>query len=192
MTSKETQLTATKKPFADIKAIRETQDLVRKQPELGKVTFKIRGQANGGLAIATQTGPLIQNGQADNARNGKFSLISDEPVSLLGTDTGASPAEYVLQALAGCYTVTLASMAASKGIDLSGLELDLGFDIDLNGFLGLDETVRKGAQAINVDVKLTSDAANREQLEELVRELPNNSPIHDTLANPVKITARLV
>ncbi|MNV78119.1 OsmC-like protein [compost metagenome] len=83
-------------------------------------------------------------------------------------------------------------MAASKGIDLSGLELDLGFDIDLNGFLGLDETVRKGAQAINVDVKLTSDAANREQLEELVRELPNNSPIHDTLANPVKIAARLV
>ena len=62
----------------------------------------------------------------------------------------------------------------------------------LNGFLGLDETVRKGAQAINVDVKLTSDAANREQLEELVRELPNNSPIHDTLANPVKIAARLV
>ena len=185
-------MTATKKPFADIKAIRETQDVVRNQPELGKVTFKVKGRSNGGLAIASQTGPLIQNGLADNTRDGKFSLIGDEPVALLGTDTGVSPAEYVLQALAGCYIVTLPSMAASKGIDLSGLELDLGFDIDLNGFLGLDETVRKGAQAINVDVKLTSDAANREQLEELVRELPNNSPIHDTLANPVKIAARLV
>lgn len=180
------------KPFADIEAIRATQDAVRKQPELGTVTFKVKGTASGGLAIASQTGPLIQNGQADASRDGKFSLVSDEPVALLGTDTGVSPAEYALQALAGCYTVTLASMAAAKGIDLSGLELDLGFDINLNGFLGLDDSVRKGAQAINVDVKMTSDSATRAQLEELVRELPNNSPIHDTLANPVKITARLV
>ncbi|WP_205927463.1 OsmC family protein [Rhizobium sp. P32RR-XVIII] len=89
-------------------------------------------------------------------------------------------------------TVTLASMAASKGIDLNGLELDLGFDIDLNGFLGLDSSVRKGAQAIKVDVMVTSETASRAQLEELVRELPNSSPIHDTLANPVKITTRLV
>jgi putative redox protein len=185
-------LTIAQKPFVDISAIRETQDAVRKQPELGRVTFKVRGKANGGLAITTQTGPLIQNDQADNARDGRFSLVSDEPVALLGTDTGMSPAEYTLQALAGCYTVTLASMAASKGVDLSGLDLDLGFDIDLNGFLGIDEAVRKGAQAIKVDIKMTSDSATRAQLEELVRELPSNSPIHDTLANPVKITARLV
>lgn len=189
---REAKLTPTKKPYADINAIRDTQDIVRKRPELGKVTFKLKGKANGGLSIASQTGPLVQNGQADNTRDGKFCLISDEPVALLGTDTGVSPAEYVLQALAGCYTVTLASMAAAKGIDLNGLELDLNFDIDLNGFLGLDEKVRKGAQAINVDIALSSDTANREQLEALVRDLPNNSPIHDTLANPVKISARLI
>ncbi|MDY0885195.1 OsmC family protein [Dongia soli] len=181
-----------KKPFVDINAIRETQEAVRKQPELGKVTFKINGKATGGLAAVSQTGPLLQNGQADEARNGKSSLISDEPVALLGTDTGMNPAEHVLHALAGCYTVTLAAMAASKGIDLNELELDLSFDIDLNGFLGLDKSVRKGAQAIKVDVKMSSDAASRAQLEELIRELPNNSPIHDTLANPVKIATRLV
>ena len=181
-----------KKPFADIDAIRATQDALRAQPGLGKVIFKVKGKSNGGLAIASQTGPLIQNGQADNSRDGKFTLISDEPVALLGTDTGVSPAEYVLQALAGCYTVTLASMAASKGIDLNGIELELGFDIDLNGFLGVDDNVRKGAQEITIDIKMTSDSASKAQLEELVRDLPNNSPIHDTLANPVKISPRLV
>lgn len=188
----EANLTGKNIPFADINAIRETQEAVRNQPELGKVTFKVKGKADGGLAMTSHTGALIQNGKPDDERDGKFSLVSDEPVALLGTDTGANPAEYVLHALAGCYTVTLASMAASKGIDLSGLELDLGFDIDLNGFLGLDGSVRKGAQAINIDIKMTSDAASREQLEELVLGLPNNSPIHDTLANPVKITARLL
>jgi uncharacterized OsmC-like protein len=181
-----------KKPFVDIDAVRQTQNAVRAKPQLGKVTFTIKGTANGGLAIASQTGALIQNGEADRSRDGKFSLISDEPVALLGSDTGVSPAEYILQGLAGCYTVTLASMAAAKGIDLTGLEMDLGFDIDLNGFLGLDDSVRKGAQGINVEVKMTSDAANRAELEQLVIDLPHNSPIHDTLANPVKVTARLV
>lgn len=179
------------KPFVSIEAIRETQNAVRKQPELGNVTFKVRGEAKGGLVFVGETGPLIQNGQADQSRSGKYSAISDEPVSLLGTDTGISPAEYILQALAGCYTVTLASMAAAKGIDLDGIELNLSFDINLNGFLGLDEKIRKGAQGIHVDVKLESSSSTREQLEELVRELPMNSPIHDTLANPVKVSARL-
>ena len=64
-------------------------------------------------------------------------------------------------------------------------------DIDPNGFLGLDHSVRKGAEATNVEVKLTSDTASRVQLEALMCDLPNNSPIHDTLANPVKITTRL-
>ena len=185
-------MNASTKPFVDINAIKETQNAVRNQPELGKVTFQVKGISNAGLAIATETGALVQNGNADNSRAGKFSLVSDEPVALLGTDTGVSPAEYVLQALAGCYTVTLAAMAADKGIDLDSIELELGFDIDLNGFLGLNEAVRKGAQGINVDVKLTSGSASESELEGLVRELPNNSPIHDTLANPVKVAARLV
>lgn len=180
------------KPYADISAIRDTVEAVRKQPELGKVTFNMRSRSQGGLAMLTKTGPLTQNDQADESREGKFSLVSDEPVSLLGTDTGVSPAEYALKALAGCYAVTLASMAASEGIELDKLELDLNFDIDLNGFLGINEQVRKGAQAIRVDVKLDSASASREQLEGLVRNLPSQSPLHDTLANPVNVSARLV
>jgi len=179
------------KPYADIDAICATQDAVAREPALGRVTFNLQGKSSGGLAFAGVTGPLVQNGQADDSRRGKFTLVSDEPASLLGGDTGVSPAEYLLQGLAGCYTVTLASMAASKGIALDNIELNLGFDIDLNGFLGLDDTVRKGAQGISVDVRLESASASRAELEELVRELPQNSPIHDTLANPVNVTARL-
>lgn len=180
------------KPHADINAIRDTVEAVRKQPELGQVTFNMKSESQGGLAILTKTGPLTQNNESDHTRAGKFTLVSDEPVALLGTDTGVSPAEYVLQALAGCYAVTLASMAASDGIELDRLELDLNFDIDLNGFLKIDNNVRTGAQAIRVDVKLDSSSASREQLQDLVNKLPTHSPIHDTLANPVDVSARLV
>lgn len=180
------------KPFVDLDAVKQTKEAVRKQPELGNVTFTMKGKSAGGLAVILHTGPLVQNGQADNSRDGKFTLVSDEPESLLGTDTGVSPAEYILQGLAGCYTVTLASLAAAKGIDLDGIELELFFDINLNGFLGLDDNVRKGAQGIRVDIKLDSENATRAQLEELINELSANSPIHDTLANPVAITSRLI
>lgn len=182
---------ASHKPFVDLEAISQTKEAVSKQPALGNVTFSMKGKSAGGIAVRMETGALVQNGVADNSRVGKFSLIGDEPVSLLGTDTGVSPAEYLLMGLAGCYTVTLTSLAAAKGIELESIDLELFFDINLNGFLGLDDSVRKGAQGLRVDIHLESAGATREQLEELVRELPANSPIHDTLANPVNITTRL-
>ncbi|EPJ7090625.1 MULTISPECIES: OsmC family protein [Enterobacteriaceae] len=180
------------KPYIDMDAVKLTQDAVRAQPALGNVTFTMKGTSNGGVSVKVGTGPLIQNGDVDDAREGRFSLISDEPVALLGADTGVSPAEYILMGLAGCYTVTLTSLAGAKGIDLDGIELELFFDINLNGFLGLDDSVRKGAQGIRVDIKMAGEKATRAQLEELVRDLPGSSPIHDTLANPVTITTKLV
>lgn len=181
-----------KYPCANIEAIKKTVEAVRQRPMLGKVTFNMKSRSLGGIALETKTGPLIQADQEDRSRTGKFTLVSDEPIALLGSDTGVSPAEYILKALAGCYAVTLASMAANQGIELSKLMLDLNFDIDLNGFLGIDKSVRNGAEAIRVDVTLDSPSASREQLESLVRELPNHSPIHDTLANPVNVKTRLV
>ena len=185
-------MTNSTKPFVDINAIRETQEAVRKQPELGKVTFNVSGKSSGGLSLLSQTGSLIQNREADDSRNGQYKMVCDEPIALLGTDKGVSPAEYILQGLAGCYTVTLASMAASKGIVLDSISLDLDFDIDLNGFLGLNADIRNGAEEIRVDVNLKSETATREELESLIEKIPLHSPIHDTLANPVRIKPRLV
>lgn len=185
-------MTSSTKPYVDFDAMKATIETVRQQPQLGKVSFSMRSQSMGGLALSTQTGPLTQDTAVDESRSGKFTLVSDEPVGLLGTDLGVSPAEYTLKALAGCYAVTLASIAASRNIQLDEIKLDLHFDIDLNGFLGIDSSVRNGAQAIRVDVELASEGTSREALDELVQLLPLRSPIHDTLANPVNIVTRLI
>ncbi|MBI6530068.1 MULTISPECIES: OsmC family protein [Morganellaceae] len=180
------------KPQASANAISNIREAVRAEPGLGNMSFQVKARSHGGLAVRVETGSSFQNGKEDNSRAGKFSNIGDEPPGILGADTGMSPTEYILQALAGCYTATLTLMAAEKGIELEGIELDLYFDIDMKGFLGLDQNVRKGAKSIRVNVRLDSNTATREQLEELVRLLPENSPIHDTLANPVLIETRLV
>ncbi|MFP3600219.1 OsmC family protein, partial [Chryseobacterium sp. SIMBA_029] len=77
----------------------------------------------GGLTAKTETGPLLQAGVPDDSRRGKYTLHSDEPISLLGTDTAVSPAEYILKGLAGCYVVTLASLAAARNITLEQIRL---------------------------------------------------------------------
>ncbi|MCM7797992.1 OsmC family protein, partial [Enterobacter kobei] len=126
-------MSTTVKPSADAAAIHNTREAVRSQPGLGNLTFQMKARSSGGLTVRTETGATIQNGVIDTSRVGKFSNIGDEPAGLLGTDTGMSPTEYIMQALAGCYTATLTMMAAEKGIDLDGIELDLNFDINLNG-----------------------------------------------------------
>lgn len=186
-----TQPTAVnRQPFVDLDAVQATLEAVTQNRDLGQVRFTMHSQSSGGLSACTQTGALVQAGEADETRRGKFTVHSDEPVALLGTDSAASPAEYVLHALAGCYMVTLASLAAARHIELQQIRLTLGFDIDLAGFLGIDRTVRKGAQGITVDVEIDS-LASREDLENLIEALAQASPIRDTIANPVAVTTRL-
>src|SRR3546814_857113 len=185
-------MTITPNPSSDSEAIKAPVEAWREQPSLGKVTFNMKSRATGGVALENKTGPILQNGNPDASRNAKFTLTSDGPVALLVTDTGVSPAEYALKALAGCYAVTLTSLAASRGIQLDKIAMDLNFDIDLNGFLGIDESVRNGAQAIRVDVQLESEGTSREQLNDLVNSLERHSPLHDTFANPVNVSARLI
>jgi hypothetical protein len=88
---------------------------------------------------------------------------------------GANPVEFVLHALAACLTTSLVYHAAARGIHIESAESTLESDLDLRGFLGLSDTVRKGYQNIRVGFKIKSDAP-AEQL----RELCKFSPVFDS------------
>lgn len=175
----------------DVEALAATVQAVRDDRSLGEVTFAVDGEWQGGFRVRSATGALTQGGVLSEDRAGKFEMSSDEPAALLGTDTAVSPAEYVLQALAGCYTVTLAANAASRGIDVRSFRLGLAGDFDLAGFLGVDPEVRPGAKQLRVTVELDAPGHSREELEELVRLVEQRSPIRDTLANPVEVVTTL-
>ncbi|MGP8956298.1 OsmC family protein [Enterobacter mori] len=180
------------KPVVDLAANAQAVEAVRANPDLANVRITMNSKSSGGLRTIVNTGSIIQGGTADASRKDKFSLMVDEPVSMLGTDLGANPVEYVLTGLAGCNTIVLANLAAAAGIVLDSINIELSFDININGLMGIDPAVRKGAQAINMDFHVESPNATREQLQTLIGQLSNESPVYDTLANAVNVSARLI
>lgn len=176
----------------DSQALADTVAAVEDDRSLGHVTFGIHGAWQGGLTLRAHTGALTQAGVGDTSRVGKYVMESDEPMALLGTDTAVSPAEYLLQALAACYTVTLVANASAQGIELDSVRLSLEADFDLSGFLGVDDSVVPGVQEVRVDVEVDAPGTARDRLESLVKTVEIRSPIRDTLARSVSVKTGLV
>ena len=112
----------------------------------------------------------------------------DEPHILLGTDEGANPYEYGLAALNGCLTSAIIYHAAAKGIKIDEIESTLDGDIDLLGFLGIDENVRNGYKKINIVFKIKAENVTDEQLKELgTRRHKKGHPFFDNMSNLTSI-----
>ena len=62
--------------------------------------------------------------------------------------------DLVLGALTTCRDITYKAYATALGIDLQKVETACEGDLDLRGFLGVDESVRKGFQVIRGTVTL--------------------------------------
>jgi putative redox protein len=74
-----------------------------------------------------------------------FDLVVDEPESSGGTGTGPMPTEYLLAAMASCYTLALAWAAGKRGIDLPGLTVTATGTYDGPRFSRLQLTVDSDA-----------------------------------------------
>ncbi len=147
-------------------------------------TFRVRNSwVDGG-----RTRSMIADydvGNATRLRRRPFVVMSDEPETLLGTDTAPSAAEFLLHALAACLTTTLVRQAEARGVTLHEVHtrvegtLSPG-DAGNGGGAGVMQGVR-----VSFDVK--ADARPRE-IEELMLLAQRHSPAFDLLANPVPVT----
>ena len=161
-------------------------DAIKTNSDIAKFNFRAKGNWISGAHTRTSINDFYGAGQKHN-RNKTFVLEHDEPSVLLGTNGGANPGEYALAALNGCLTSALVYHAAAKGIQIDEIETILDGDVDLLGFLGIDESVRNGYKKITVAFKIKADNATDEQLNELVRLAQKRSPIFDNISNPTPI-----
>ena len=166
----------------NVTRLSDTITAIQEQPALAKFQFRARNEWLGGGHNRSQIKDFYGANQEDAARNKPFVLDADEPPVLLGEDEGANPVEYVLHALAACLTTSMVYHAAARGIKIEEVESTLEGDLDLQGFLGLKEDVRKGYQNIRVNFCVKTDAPP-----EKLAELTQFSPVFDIVSNPVPV-----
>jgi uncharacterized OsmC-like protein len=161
-------------------------ETVQKNPNLANFRFHAKNQWITGAHNSSTIQSFYGAGQEFTTRKKPFVLDSDEPPVLLGTDHGSTPYESVLHALAADLTTSIVYHAATRGIHLECVESALEGDLDLQGFLGLSDNVRRGFREIRVHFSIKSDAP-AEQLNELIRF----SPVLDMVSNPVPVSVQI-
>jgi uncharacterized OsmC-like protein len=167
----------------------ETIDAIKGQPEIAKFNFRASNNWENGAANRTVVKDYDGACQTFD-RTDPFVFQKDEPPVLLGNDRGANPVEYVLAGLAGCLTTSLVYHAAAQGIQIDEVESTYRGDLDLHGFLGLDDSVRNGYEGIEVVFKVKGDAPE-EKLRELVELAQKRSPVFDIVTNKVPVSVRM-
>ena len=117
-------------------------------------------------------------------------IKADEPEAFGGKDSAADPVELLLAALTSCVSIGLVTQAAKRGVDFDDFELEVTGDLDLRGYLGLDDQIRPGYTNLSYVVRVKSDAP-LEQIQELLEAAEKTSPMFDTIRNGAPITSRL-
>jgi uncharacterized OsmC-like protein len=169
----------------DLDRLAGTIEHISADPTLARFQFRARNEWIDGGHNRTSIQGFYGAGHEDTSRTEPFLLDADEPPVLLGENRGPNAPEYLLHALASCLTGTIVYHAAARGIVLDVLECAIEGDVDLHGFLGLDDSVRPGYEQIRVAFKATGDFDD-DQLAELAR-LTSYSPVRDIVSNPVPV-----
>jgi uncharacterized OsmC-like protein len=164
-----------------------TLDAIKADPSIAKFQFRARNRWIDGAHNRTTIRDFYAANQEDTSRAAEFVIDAGEPAILLGTDTGANPAEYVLHALAACLTTSLVYVAAARGVQLTKVESTLEGDMDVQGALGLSDEYRNGFEQIRVSFHVEGDGP-AEKLREVVERAQQRSAVFDMVANGVPVT----
>ncbi|MEQ8211804.1 MAG: OsmC family protein [Lacipirellulaceae bacterium] len=172
----------------DVEALLGAIAAIEANPAEGATTWKVTSRWNGG----TRTDHFVDGfTMGGNKVDRHFQIQIDEPKELCGTDQFANPQEYLLAATNACMMVGYSAVAALMGIELSKLEIEISGDIDLQGFLNINQAVAPGYERLHYVVHLAGNAT-AEQLEQLHATVQRTSPNYYNISNPIELTCDLI
>lgn len=153
----------------------------------GLARFEVETIWQGG----TRTQAKVCDSQLGSTRIARDFLIdADEPDELLGQNTAPNPQELLLAALNACMSVGYVANAAAMGVEINALKIRSHGTLDLRGFLGLDERINPGYDAIQYIVDIAS-SAQKEKLEKLHAIVQKTSPNFHNMARAISMHAVL-
>jgi uncharacterized OsmC-like protein len=165
-----------------------TINAVKGTPALAKFQFRASCRWVSGTYSESRVESFSGAG-GEHHHQTQFRYGADHPAVLVGEDRGPTPIEFLLHGLAMCITAGIGNIAAVRGVTLTSVESQVEGDIDLQGILGLSDTVRNGYDRIRINFTIAGDAPP-EKLREIVEQSRARSAVFDVLTNgvPVDIT----
>jgi uncharacterized OsmC-like protein len=170
----------------NVQAAVDTIAALKADKSLARFQFRARNTWIDGGENRSKIRDFYGAGQEDNSRSQAFEFTSGEPPVLLGNNEGANPVEFLLHALAGCVTTTFILHAMARGITIEELSTELKGNIDLQGLLGLDDSVPAGYEQIDIKMKVKANCSD-EELDALMAYAQHHSPVCNTVCRPVPV-----
>jgi len=166
----------------NVTALGETIEAIQGDKDIATFQFRAKNLWMGGDHNRTTIEGFYGACQESTHAKGPFEVDTAEPPMLLGEGEAPNPVEYILHALAGCMTTTMVYHAAARGMEIEAVRSELEGDLDLRGFLGLSDEVRKGFDVIRVKlyVKSKTEASD-------LAELTKYSPVYDMVSNSLRV-----
>lgn len=164
--------------------LKKTVEDIQNNPSLAQCEFRLKNQWVNGDENRSETQDFFAAG-AEQQHKQTFKFQAGEPGLLEGQDAGANPVEFLLSALSGCMTTTIAYYAALNGHEIKKMESTYKGKLDLQGIFNLNPDIRPGYQKIQVQFKIQTNAP----VEEL-EQYYHFSPVFDVISKstPVEVS----
>src|SRR5215472_16857068 len=169
----------------DVEALIES---VKQDAHAGLTRWKVTSTWQGRTHMRAAIGPCHIG---EKAVKRPFAIDIDEPAELGGGNAHPNPQEHLIAALNACMMVGYVMLCALQGIALEKLEIQTEGDIDLQGFLGLDDTIPAGYKSLNYTVRIKGDASE-EQFTKIHEMVMATSPNYYNLTRSVTLKPTLV
>jgi uncharacterized OsmC-like protein len=120
---------------------------------------------------------------------GKQVIEIDSPSFLGGNGNRLGPMAYCVAGIASCFIATFVSIAATKGIKLTKLNVNTECMINFAKTFDIaDEPITEG---INFQIEAQSENADKQQLQELVRMAEERCPAMYSMKHEINVNATI-
>lgn len=165
--------------------LKNTVALAKSDPSAVQAKFFTHTEWNGGAQCVT-TCEKFELGGVEHKREDPITLVADEP--LLSGDAGPSPNEAALHGIGNCISVIQSYYAGLAGIPVESFKIDWDNELDMRGFMDLDDSVSPCFKQIDAKISVTAGGKSQEELLGFYKDLPGLSPICDSMRFPVDVT----
>lgn len=171
-------------------ALLEARDALSAAPEAAEFTWRTTCTWVNGTHSRSSVETFSGLGQ-EHQHVSTFTFEADHPECFASEDHGATPAEYVLVALASCLTAGVAAVAQHREIQLRSVTATVEGDMNVLGILGADPDIRNGYRDIRVRFDIDADAT-ADEIRALVAQSQKRSAVFDVVTNPTNVVVDVV